>query len=380
MAAGMKSNLRLTVWYKAVKGFTSRLRFSKKTFICPSCTELPPFLVFDGKQLGPQKRKVNHIHELGANEGDKIFGRASEKKDRLFLPVLSDRKRIIELLGNHITSNEFLQNGLVSPISGNLLVSLITRLLVNEGKSELPKAYNKFISACSKASSVSGFLQVSSPRSLEILRGFCVEAVNIRDIENWQYLKIVAEEMPPLWLMLVKILDYEKTSYLPLDVANIVEHLIRVREEIFTKCLVDNSGRIPWEDPLREHCTMFYPAFPMEFYPRRYLVAGETDPDYCTKEIPEHHDFCHGIFSAGCACKYATTYGFELMLNKETPHNVFRFFTCRKVKLTGENCVKAAFYDNACNLCEYCLNREPKKFQFLRFLVDGSHWVRLIFI
>lgn len=34
--------------------------------------------------------------------------------------------------------------------------------------------------------------------------------------------------------------------------------------------------------------------------------------------------FAFGVFSAGCACKKNITYGYEIMLNPESAHNVFR--------------------------------------------------------
>ena len=36
--------------------------------------------------------------------------------------------------------------------------------------------------------------------------------------------------------------------------------------------------------------------------------------------------------------------------------------------------LKGVIFDNACGLDRYILNREPREFEFLRCLVDGSHW------
>ena len=79
--AGITFSLSLETWYKAAKGYVSRLRHSKHAFICHSCKETPPFLVFDGKQTGPQKRKVDHLRELSAPENDEILPQASEFRD-----------------------------------------------------------------------------------------------------------------------------------------------------------------------------------------------------------------------------------------------------------------------------------------------------------
>ena len=36
--------------------------------------------------------------------------------------------------------------------------------------------------------------------------------------------------------------------------------------------------------------------------------------------------------------------------------------------------LKRVFFDHSCGLDQYILNREPLEFEFLRCLVDGSHW------
>ena len=35
---------------------------------------------------------------------------------------------------------------------------------------------------------------------------------------------------------------------------------------------------------------------------------------------------------------------------------------------------EVVIYDNACNLHQYCLNRDPNFFCNTRFYVDGLHW------
>ena len=149
-------------------------------------------------------------------------------------------------------------------------------------------------------------------------------------------MNILEVECPPFWEIIKDILELEKKIYLPMDVADVVEELIKIREDIFTKALDRNNVDYKqWEDPTIEHPTMFYPGLPMKQYPKKYNVRGEVGPDACNKAIPNHRDFCHGIFSVGCACQYDITYGFELMLQHESTHNFFRFLMCRDIKLSG---------------------------------------------
>ena len=86
---------------------------------------------------------------------------------------------------------------------------------------------------------------------------------------------------------------------------------------------------------------------------------------------PNHTDFSFRVFSVGCACKVNVTYGYELMLCKESAHNIFRLLMCRDLDLFA---LKGVIFYHACGLDQYLLNREPREFEYLRCLVDGAHW------
>ena len=96
-----------------------------------------------------------------------------------------------------------------------------------------------------------------------------------------------------------------------------------------------------------------------------------SDCEFCEKNFNKHTDFSYGVFSVGCACPLNITYGYELMLCKESAHNLFRLLMCRDVDL---NALQGVIFDHACGLDQYILNREPKEFEYLRCLVDGAHW------
>ena len=48
------------------------------------------------------------------------------------------------------------------------------------------------------------------------------------------------------------------------------------------------------------------------------------------------------------------TYGFELMLNRESAHNLFRLLECRDI---DQNALKTVIFDFACGLHPFVLNR-----------------------
>jgi hypothetical protein len=79
---------------------------------------------------------------------------------------------------------------------------------------------------------------------------------------------------------------------------------------------------IPYDGP--EHPTMCYPNHPIKLYPKKYKVNQKIHGDLCKKAFIGHSDFTAGIFTIGCGCEYNTTLGFELMIHKESPQNLFR--------------------------------------------------------
>ena len=93
--------------------------------------------------------------------------------------------------------------------------------------------------------------------------------------------------------------------------------------------------------------------------------------DCCPKNFTNHKDFSPGIFSGGCACSLNITYHYEIMLCKESAHNIFIFLTCRSIDLKQ---LDGIIFDFACGFHAYALNREPKLVEYMRCLVDGAHW------
>ena len=164
----------------------------------------------------------------------------------------------------------------------------------------------------------------------------------------------------------------------PDELSEIVKKLILIRRNTFLTATVrSDTDYIQWEDTTKEHNTMYYPNWPIWRYPKKYEVRNVTDCDFCEKDFNKHTDFSYGVFSVGCLCPLNITYGFELMLCKESAHNIFRLLMCRDINLHE---LQGVVFDFACGLDQYILNREPLEFQYLQLLVDGAHWQVYIFI
>ena len=246
-----------------------------------------------------------------------------------------------------ISLDEFLESDDISTVNGLMVKRLVDRISVSWPE-EIPVPYKRFLGNICKASSVAGFLQVLSVDALDFLAEFCHERLDIRSAENNLQLKQVAEEMPALWPNLIDILNLEKFNFLPEDVSVIILKLIEIRKKTFSTAAVRSpDDYILWEDPDIEHSTQYHPIWPIWRYPKKYTVRNVVDCDFCDKNFNQHRDFSFGVFSAGCACPLNITYGYELMLCRESAHNIFRLLMCRDVDLLS---LKGIIFDHACGL------------------------------
>ena len=84
--------------------------------------------------------------------------------------------------------------------------------------------------------SISGFLQVTRPETLEFLECFCDEELNLRAVENSDNnsLKPIMSEIPALWPDLLGILNVEDLNYLSAE-SIIIEKLIKMRKDVYVK-------------------------------------------------------------------------------------------------------------------------------------------------
>ena len=169
-----------------------------------------------------------------------------------------------------------------------------------------------------------------------------------------------------MWPHLVKICELEKTTFLPQDVSVIVLQLLQIRHDTFQKCTERYADGYfyPEDYPIEfnEVPTEFYPTLPIIRYPKKYRIAGKNEEDLCFKWFNDHQDFIYGLFSVGCTFEYNVTFGYEIMLNKESSHNLFRFLRTRDVNL---NKLEGVLFDFCCNLHPYALNREAEDFELM---------------
>ena len=89
-------------------------------------------------------------------------------------------------------------------------------------------------------------------------------------------------------------------------------------------------------------------------YPKKIKVNKTSNTsDSCRKGFLKHSDFAAGIFTPGCC--------FELMLEEESPRNLFRLLECHDVDFYT---LKGIVSDYACLMDTYTMNRDAKMFEY----------------
>lgn len=370
---GITCSLTYGDLHRSICGFFSNLEFNvEKAFSCPKHKTSPKWIVADGKAVGPLKRRVSHIKELDiADDDTNVLVQSTSFKDRLFLSFKKERTAVCKLITEETSLEEFVQNEDLVSENGLMVKSLVSHIL-EKNSAKIPGPYVKLLSNISKPSSVRTLTQGTDLEILERLAEFCKGQLDLRIVENEENLRDISRMLPVLWPILDSICKLEESDFLPLQVSQIVIKMLKIRFETFQNAAKrSNSNYFLWPDKNLEHPTQCYPTMPLWRFPSRYEVSGLKDGDLCEKTFTYHSDFCAGVFTVGCGCSSNITFGFELMLAKESPRNLFRFVMCRDI---DEIALDGILVDFACLFEPYMMNREASFLENKNVLVDGVHW------
>ena len=342
-----------------------------------SSLKLNSYLYFlDAKNISPLIRKLEskNLTENTPHPSDKTpLSQGSIHRERIFINNKEDRKLLSSLFLEEISVDEFCRKKKLNSENSNLVFDSIKRLR-SKNKDVLPHCYNKFLSEVTKNVPICGIIQVTESKPIKILKKFCYETLDLRSGTYPKEIELLKTQVPFIWKLLNDICLYENTDFLPLDISRIMLKMLEIRKSTFSNSPQRyNEDYIDWDKTgvFIEHPLAFYPKFPLNKYPKNYVVNNQEDDDMCAKTFPSHSDFAAGIFSVGCACEKSITYGFEVMVGHESPRLLFKLLMTRKL---DRKSLKGIIYDYACGAHRYFLNREPKEVQFLHFLVDGCHF------
>ena len=264
---GLQTSLTVTEFQKAVAGFRALLSFPADAFTCPSCSKQPKYLVFDGTDLGPAQKKVDHLKELEKPGDDEALVQGGYFKDRTFMVIYRERQLVCSLLTGTISLDEFCAENFTSD-EGKKVQELVRRL--NSTAGSLSQAYKRFLANICKGTSVAGLLQVTSKEPLKTLKKFCLKELDIGNIAHSSSLILLRREIPPMLDMLEQIRKEEETNFLPADVSTIVLTLLRIRSQTFSVAERRQTSDYTEWDGVGDHPTAFYPDFPLRSYPQTY--------------------------------------------------------------------------------------------------------------
>ena len=372
-SCGVTCTLTYSDIHRSVSGFFVNLKFDvEKAFSCPNHGTSPKWIVSDGKAVGPLKRRLKHLKELDVASDDiNVLAQSTFSKDRIFLSRKTERDLVCKLLSGDVSMEEFCESDEITSDNGTLLKNLVNSISELH-PFKIPEAYETFLRNVSKNSSARSLLQVNCADPLDYLSAYCRRELDLRSISNTDKLTYVIQSFPALWPSIDKICKLEKLNFLPIPVSNVILRLIQMRIRTFlTAKRRSNSDYYLWPDVNTEHPLQCYPTLPLWRYPSKYKVSDQVDADLCDKAFVYHGDFSAGVYSVGCCCSANITLGFELMLLKESPRNLFRFLMTRDI---DEDSLEGILVDHACLFEPYMMNREASFLEYKKVLVDGSHW------
>ena len=117
----------------------------------------------------------------------------------------------------------------ISTENGNLLKTMITRLIVDFG--HVPKQYLHWLEDLSKFTSVAGYIQVTNRTGLDLIEAVSNKTLDLRSLTEIDRINELRKEVPALFNALSDILKIEPSQYLHRDIRNILRKLVKIRVE-----------------------------------------------------------------------------------------------------------------------------------------------------
>ena len=230
LSCGISCSSEYNDLHRSICGIMNNLEMDfKSAFSCPTHGSSPAWVVSDGKNMGPLKRRVDHLKELDRESSDNnILAQSTTFKNRIFLNSKKERMLVCQLLTSELSMIDFAEVSDLTSANGLLIIELVRHILEKfpEG---MPSCYKHFLANISKPTSVRGLLQVLTPEPLVYLEQYCKEELNLRDHRMQKQLQCIATNLPAIWPDLDSICNIENSEYLPKQVSEILLTILRMR-------------------------------------------------------------------------------------------------------------------------------------------------------
>ena len=196
---------------------------------------------------------------------------------------------------------------------------------------------------------------------LDVIEG----QVNLRDSTSSEHFTNIKRHAP---ILAKSMLDNTTDGKLDKHPGRVIKFLLHHINELFDKYDIPANNKYgqPCSNPYE-----FFPGFPVTLGKAYYAMDKEpvSKDAYCRKLTGAHPTLSPGIFTV--FCRHRICLGFSLMTSAESPKTPFDIFIRRFSPFLPNMRI---FYDNSCNLHQYALNREPKRFSETIFLIDRLHY------
>ena len=191
------------------------------------------------------------------------------------------------------------------------------------------------------------------------------EEIDLRDSTSYKELSLINQSAPILATVIAANTINGKLDPL---VGDVLKYTLLSINELLINCTIPCPERY---GPPVEHPYECFPGFPMILGRSVYAMDKTRSDDdlYCRKLSGSHPTLSPGMFTV--FCRHRVCLGFSLMSHSESPKTPFDIFLRRFSPFLPQMRI---FYDNACNLHQYILNREPARFAETTFLVDRLHY------
>jgi CxC4 like cysteine cluster associated with KDZ transposases len=157
------------------------------------------------------------------------------------------------------------------------------------------------------------------------------------------------------------------------DAIKRLEFMYRPRDDVETALDNPTQFQHTWTAPnsdLEELWATgcYFPGYPVVRKMQHINLTREPQSELCSKHANPGGALAPGVVQFLCV-EHKQCIGFVVLDAPESPRMVYEVLMTR---FSENPCI--VFYDNACNLLEYILNRDPYPLRNISFFVDGFHY------
>ena len=333
--------------------------------------------ISDGINMGTIENDVKGFtdRDIFEEETDQtVIVKGIEANERTIIDKINSRKILQNLCKSQMKSKDVkeainkLQKCKVIPVITNL-INLLKRLLTNsEG---LPQEYFLLFSELSKCTPISVLFPSHDDLEYKLLEMFLAQEFDM--FSEYKTTKVITNAFPVIIKIFQNILAYERSKYLPEDVACILKCMLDLKSSYND---LARERTVPRKKPEGKptECQV-YPYYPVHTVKNTYLADSKSDKseekETCNKIYNEAATMTGGI--THLTCQHGVVKGFTAMKRGESVEMIVQPVVSRLPQRVQAR-RRYLLYDNACQARRYAERRYPHRVRHWTFLVDRKHW------